>query len=195
MPTLETADGKPLDVAPVDTEAVNRDFSRAMSDAPPAGQAPPKRQPKLPGDEAPKPRQAKAAKDSRARATAKSGTVLSDAQRAEGVKGLAQVGAGIALIIGKATKNDAFQADAVTIASHADEISDAVVQIAKSDPAFAARVDKICAAGPYSALIVVGISIASQCARNHRPSLSIPGTVDPAVLLEAQETADVAAAA
>ena len=37
--------------------------------------------------------------------------------RAQGVKGLAQVGAGIALLFGKATGKDAFKADAVTIAS------------------------------------------------------------------------------
>ena len=45
-PTLETADGKPVDVTPVDPDAVNREFAAAMADDGPDTQAPPKRQPK-----------------------------------------------------------------------------------------------------------------------------------------------------
>lgn len=188
QPSLETTDGKLVDVPTVDPAAVNARFDAAMNDDGPDEQAPPKRQPKPPAEpaEVSKPRRGRPPKAEQARTTAKAVTVLDDGQRAQGVKGLAQVGAGFALMIGKATKNDAFQADAVTIASHADQLADAVVQIAKTDPAFAARVDKVCSAGPYSALIMVGVSIVSQCARNHRPSLVIPGTIDPAELLKAQ---------
>ena len=106
------------------------------------------------------------------------------------MKGLAQVGAGIALLFGKATGKDAFKADAVTIASAADEIADACVQTAKADPKFAAALDKVCAAGPYAALISVAVGVGSQCARNHKPDLKIPGTVDPAELLKAQDEAE-----
>ena len=118
--------------------------------------------------------------------------MLDDGQRAQGVKGFAQIGAGIALMFGKATGKDAYKADAVTIASAADEIADAAVQIANADPKFAAALDKVCAAGPYAALITVAVGVGSQCARNHKPSLKLPGTVDPAELLKAQDEAEMA---
>ena len=195
MPTLETVDGQAV---AVDPEQVNRDFSRAMAADPgPAEQAPPKRQVEDPSNsadrrEAGKPRRGRPPKAEQARTTAKAGTVLDDGQRAQGVKGLAQVGAGIALLFGKATGKDAFKADAVTIASAADEIADACVQTAKADPKFAAALDKVCAAGPYAALISVVVGVGSQCARNHKPDLKIPGTVDPADLLKAQNEAELA---
>ena len=189
MPTLETVDGHAV---AVDPEQVNQEFARAMAADPgPAEQAPPKRT-KLDNvqlDE-PKPKRGRPPKAEQARTTAKAGTVLDDSQRAQGVKGLAQVGAGIALLFGKATGKDAFKADAVTIASAAGEIADACVQTAKADPKFAAALDRVCAAGPYAALISVAVGIGSQCARNHKPDLKIPGTVDPAELLKAQDEAE-----
>ncbi len=193
MPTLETADGKPVDVTP-DADAVNAQFAAAMADDGPDEQAPPKRQPR-PADEAPKPKRGRPPKAEQARTTAKAGTVLDDGQRAQGVKGLAQLGAGVALMLGKATGKQAFTADAITIASSADEIADACVQTAKADARFAAALDRVCSAGPYAALVTVGVGLASQIARNHKPSLTIPGTVDPAELLKAQETANVPVAA
>ena len=118
MPTLETADGKPVDVTPVDADAVNREFAAAMADDGPDTQAPPKRQPKSATPVAdPKPKRGRPPKAEQARTTAKAGTVLDDGQRAQGVKGFAQIGAGIALLFGKATGKDAYKADAVTIAS------------------------------------------------------------------------------
>ncbi len=195
MPTLETVDGQSV---AVDPEQVNREFSRAMAADPgPVEQAPPKRQVEDPSKladrpEAGKPRRGRPPKAEQARTTAKASTVLDDGQRAQGVKGLAQVGAGIALLFGKATGKDAFKADAVTIASAAGEIADACVQTAKADPRFAAALDKVCAAGPYAALISVAVGVGSQCARNHKPDLKIPGTVDPADLLKAQNEAEMA---
>ena len=189
MPTLETVDGKAV---AIDPEQVNQEFARAMaSNGPEAEQAPPKRAPKPEADpDAPKPKRGRPPKSEQARTTARPSTVLDDGQRAQGVKGLAQVGAGIALMLGKATGKDAFKADAVTIASAADEIADACVQTAKADPKFAAALDKVCAAGPYAALISVAVGIGSQIARNHKPDLRIPGTVDPAELLKAQNEAE-----
>ena len=195
MPTLETVDGQP--VAPVDPEQVNKEFARAMAADPGAvEQAPPKRQPEPveSTQQASKPRRGRPPKAEQARTTAKASTVLDDGQRASGVKGIAQVGAGVVLMLGKATKNAAFTADAVTIASAAEEIADACVQTAKADPRFAAALDKVCAAGPYAALISVAVSVGSQCARNHKPDLKIPGTVDPAELLKAQNEMETASA-
>ncbi len=195
MPTLETVDGQAV---AVDPEQDNREFSRAMaSDPGPAEQAPPKREtskPEFRSDDAPKPKRGRPPKAEQARTTAKPGVVLDDGQRAQGVKGIAQLGAGIALLFGKATGKDAFKADAVTIVSSADEIADACVQTAKADPKFAAALDKVCAAGPYAALISVAVGVGSQVARNHKPYLKILGTVDPAELLKAQDEAEKAGA-
>ena len=196
MPTLETTDGKPVDVTPIDAAEVNAEFARAMADDGPDTQAPPKRTPKpAPAEgEAPKPRRGRPPKAEQPRVTAKAGTALDNGQRASGVKGLVQITAGVALMLGKATKKDAFTADAVTIASAADEIADACVQTAMADARFAAALDKVCSAGPYAALITVGVGVVSQVARNHKPALKLPGTVDPAELLAAQAGAEAEAA-
>lgn len=193
MPTLETVDGKPVDVTPA--EDIDRQFQAAMNDDGPDEQAPPKRRRSAePAEDAPKPRRGRPPKSEQPRTTAKTVTAMDDASRAAGVKGLAQIGAGIALMLGKATKRDAFTADAVTIASAADELADACVQTAKADAQFAAALDRVCSAGPYAALITTGVGIVAQIARNHRPALVIPGTVDPAELLKAQEQATPVAA-
>jgi len=199
MPMLETLDGKPVDVTPVDGDAVNRKFDQAMNDDGPDEQAPPRRQPRAAADpDSPRPRRGRPPKEDRSRTAPKAAVTLDDAQRAEGIKGWAQIGAGLCLMAGKATKNDAFRADAITIASAADDAADACVQIAKTDPGFAAALDRVCAVGPYGALISVMVGVGAQLARNHRPRLVIPGTVDPAELLAEmakQEAANVPAAA
>jgi hypothetical protein len=200
MPTLETPDGKPVEVTPVDADAVNAQFNAAMNDDGPDEQAPPKRQPKPSAEvEIAKPRTARPPKAEKARTTsAKAATALDDGQRANGVKGLAQIGAGITLLLGKATKDraksDAFKADAVTIASAAGAIADACVQTAKADPKFAAALDKVCNVGPYAALVSVMVGVGSQIARNHKPDLKIPGTTDPAELLKVQDETEKVAA-
>lgn len=191
MPTLQTPEGKPVQVTPIDPDAVNAAFNAAMTDDTPDPQALPRRQPKAQADgDAAKPRTARQPKADKPRTAVKPPVKLDNEARFHGVQGLAQVGAGLLLMAGKATKNEAFTADAVTVASMADEIADACVQTAQADARFAAALDRVCAAGPYAALITVGVGLASQIARNHRPSLVIPGTKDPAELLRAQADAE-----
>lgn len=192
MPTLETPDGKPVALPPLDPDAVNSAFAAAMNDDGPDEQAPPKRQPKPAAEVEPKRKAARAPKAEQARTTSKPGTVLDNGQRANAVKGLVQVAAGGALMAGKMSGNDqakadAFRADAVTLASSAEQIADAMVQTASADPKFAQALDKVLAAGPYAALISVMFGVGTQIARNHKPSLKIPGTVDPAELVKAQD--------
>lgn len=195
MPTLETVEGQV--VAPVDAASVEAEFARAMaSNGGEAEKAPPKRA-KPAAEAEPATKRAKprtTPKAEQARTSITPAVVLSDGDRAKGVQGLAQVGAGIALLFAKVTGKDAYKADAVTIASAAPEIADAAVQVAHADPKFAAALDKVCAAGPYAALITVAVSVGSQCARNHKPSLKLPGTVDPDKLLKAQNEAEQAQA-
>lgn len=191
MPTLETTAGKPVDVTPADTDAVFRSVMDADDGT--DDQAPPKREPKPPAED--KPTRTRTSKADRSRTTAKPSVSLGDAERAAGVQGLAQLGAGIVLMIGRATGNSAYQADAVTIVSAAPAIADAAVQVAKNDARFAAALDKVCASGPYAALISVGVSVGMQCMRNHRPSLALPGTVHPDELLRSDDGEAVPAAA
>jgi hypothetical protein len=199
MPELTTVDGKPVDVAPVDPDAVNATFAAAMNDDGPDTQAPPKRTPRPAAEaEAPKPKRTRAPKAEQARTTTTTtpaGGALDDEARSRGVKGIAQITAGITLLLGKATGKDAFKADAVTIASAADDAAAACVETAHADPKFAAALDRVCAVGPYGAMITVAVGVGSQLARNHKPGLAIPGTVDPAELLKAQDEAEKEAVA
>lgn len=183
MPTLETTAGKPVEVTPPDADAVNAQFQASMNDDGPDEKAPPKREPRKP----PEPRASKprVTKSEKSRTTSKPAAAgLSDDQRSQGVQGLAQLGAALAMMAAKTTGSDAFLADAVVIASNADQLADACVQTAQADARFAAVLDKVCSAGPYAALVSVAVGVGTQIARNHRPSLLLPGTVDPAVLIE-----------
>lgn len=190
MPELKTAGGKAVDLPDDEKRAgINATFEQAMNADPDGDEAkaPPRKAPPATmvprSQDAPR-RRARTPKDEKARTASKAPSVaLSDAQRAEGVKGLAQLGAGLCLMAGKATGSDAWRADAITIASNADEIADACVQTAKANAAFAATLDKVCAAGPWGALIGVAVGVGSQIARNHRPGLSLPNTMDPKEIL------------
>lgn len=193
MPTLETADGSAVDVTPVDPAAVNAAFDTAMNDTGPDASAPPKR---TPAEVAEQPKRGrgrppKVPKAEQARTTpAKPVTALDDVQRAQGVKGVVQLVGGGALMAAKVTENPAFIADAVTISGSADQWADACVDIARSDPKFAAALDKVCASGPRAVLVSLMVGTGLQLLRNHRPAMQLPGTVHPDKLMK--EVTDVA---
>lgn len=194
MAELTDPGGRPVDV---DAAEVEQEFARAMSatvngDTP--ASAPPKRAPAA-DKPAPK-RRGRPPKAEQARTVAApAATGLSDDARAAGVKGIIQLGAGGALIASRATGQDAFKADAITLASSADAWADACVDAAKQDPKFARLLDRVVAVGPYGALVSVAMSTGLQVARNHKPSTALPGTVDPAKLIEQAEAASEPAAA
>jgi hypothetical protein len=183
MPTLETVDGSPVEVAPLDAVTVNAQFRAAMDDDGPDEQAPPKRAQRA-DDDKPK-RRGRPPRAEQARTVSRPAAVqLDDAQRAKGVEGIAQLAAGLALAAAKATGSPALVADAVTIAGAGEQIADACVQVAKTDARFAAALDKVCASGPYAALISVGLSVGLQLVRNHRPAMTLPGTVHPDEIIQ-----------
>ena len=201
MATLTTEAGQAIDATrPADTEQI-RTIARIEADAATrdgADALPKKEAPTPAAADKPKPRRGRPPKSDQARAVTTALVPVSDAQRGDGVRGLVQLGAGVCLIASRATGSDAFKADAFTLASRADDIAGACVETARGHPGFAAALDRVCAAGPYAALITVAIGVGSQNARNHRPSLALPGTVDPAKILAAeieQEQADGAEAA
>lgn len=201
MPTLTTEAGKQLDAAtPADAERV-RVVARIEDDAARAEpQGPPKRSEPTPAViEKPRARRGRPPKSEQARTTSTAVVTLDDAQRAEGIRGYVQLGAGLCLLAHQNTKKDAYKADAIVIASRADDIADACVKAAHANPGFGAALDKVCTAGPYAALITVLVGVGTQVARNHKPSLDLPGTTDPAKILaacpEQEEQADGPAAA
>lgn len=200
-PTLETPDGTQLDT---ETAQVNQEFSRAMAaDAKTDAAAPPKR-PASAEPETPRRRgrppgsKNKSRVESRPAAPAAAAAGLSDDERATGVTGLVQIGAGLCLVAARSTgrrdpntgervDNLAFKADAITLANSAEDMAAAVVATAKADARFGALVDKVCQVGPYGALISVLTGVGMQLARNHRPAAALPGTVAPAELVAAAE--------
>jgi hypothetical protein len=193
MATLSTETGEKITEAPAADAARVRVVARIEADQQAAAEpaAPPKKVPAVvvPG-EAPK-RRGRPPKTDKPRVVSRTAAgPLGDEQRIQGVKGLAQIGAGLFLMASKATKKDAYRADAITIASAADDLAQACVETAKADAGFAAALDKVCSAGPYAALISVGVGLASQITRNHRPALKLPGTTDPAEILKAADEQD-----
>jgi hypothetical protein len=194
MPTLETTSGASVDVTPVDADTINADFQRAMNDDGPDDKALTRRQRREPAaDGDTRPRRTRQPKEEKSRTVTKPAVTLDGNARREGVKGLVQIAALAPLAAYKGTNDTAYLADAAALAGSADELADACAATADADPRFAMVLDRICAAGPYTALIAVAVKIGGQIIRNHRPQIQLPGTVDPMELLTAPEPAADAA--
>lgn len=209
---LATPEGVP--VAAPTTEDTERAFARALatppSDAPGTTPAdgppgPPKKDPEAPygrrADGTPKkgpggrptapkhdkPRVGPAAVlDPEAAAGRRAGWV-------KGLSGWGQIGAAGAFMLHQRTGQVAFKADAITIVQFTDPLSDALASVAEQDERAARLLDKICAMGPYSALVTVGLGLAAQLAANHGvKAAEMLGAVPPATLIEAFDQADEA---
>jgi hypothetical protein len=197
---ITTPDGRPLDL--------DREFAAAMA-APepdePMAPAPPRVDPEAPfgykADGTPRQRPAgpgrgrkspqntnKATPTSQPKPTTESPEKAAQ-RRTEGVQGLMQIGAGLALAVGKAKKNDAFKADAFVLASNAEPLAEACASVAADNVPFANALDKVTQVGPYGALMAVAIPMLTQLVRNHKPSTNLPGTKDPKELAAALESA------
>lgn len=187
---IQTPEGKPVAVDPAAADQIERDFARAMSE--PAGddKAPPRRaeKPQEAPREAPRVRRGRKPADTPQKPP---GPVLglSKTARVEGVKGLVQLAAGGCLLAERGVQKPqvklALKADAITLASSADDLAQAVAATCEADEKFARIVDKVCAAGPYGALISAVLSVGTQIARNHGANL--PGTHSPEDLVAAME--------
>jgi hypothetical protein len=188
---IQTPEGQPVNVDIDNADRIEQDFARAMSE--PAGddKQPPKRTQKLQEGtrEAPRVKRGRKPADA-ATAAPKAAPGLSKAARVEGVKGLVQLGAGGCALGARAVKNDGLKlslnADAITLASSADDLAEAVAATCEADEKFAHVIDRICAVGPYGALISVTLAIGTQVARNH--GVDLPGTHAPEDLLAMAET-------
>jgi len=115
---------------------------------------------------------------------------LSHEARKAGVQGVVQLAAGACLLAERGTGQKAFRADAITLASSAEDLGEVLAATADQDERFARVIDRICSAGPYGALIQVAFSVGSQIARNH--GAQIPGTAAPEDLIAMAEVPDAA---
>lgn len=171
MPTLETADGKPVDVTLDDAKAK---FSASLNDDGPDEQAPPKRPPRAAAEEAPKPRRGRTPKEEKSRTAAApvpEATPEVTAKRAENVAETFQIVGGALELIGKSAKSDAFYADGLFLTAAAPKIGEAVAEVARYDPAMARLVDMSGGGGKvtaYAALFACAASLGAQLAANHR---------------------------
>lgn len=84
----------------------------------------------------------------------------------EGIIGLIQIPAGILGMAG--TRNEDLALDGAALAMYAPPIAEALNELAQDQPAVAAALDRILAAGPYGALIGALIPLALQIAANHK---------------------------
>jgi hypothetical protein len=190
MEGLVTPDGKPVDVDAA--EQIERDFARAQSTAPTDTPSPPKK-PATDGTEPAKPKRGRPPKSEQPRVTAAPPAASApalDKQRLEGVKGFAQIGAGLCLMLDARTPDAdvSWRADAVTLANAAEPLAAACVEVAKQNSGFAAALDKVTKVGPYGALISVGLGLAGQLARNHGIKAGeMLGAVSPEALLASLE--------
>lgn len=142
---------------------------------------------KLRVKEAPK-RRTRPGKNERARTAqaVRASSPAVDQERSDGIKGLVQMSAAVCLVADSRTPDHdiSFQADAITLASAADQIADAVVATCKKSESFARVVDKVTQVGPYAALVGVVFSVGAQLARNHgMQAAEMMGAVPPEQLI------------
>jgi hypothetical protein len=111
-----------------------------------------------------------------------------NSKRSQGLNGLAQLGQGIALMMGQ-------YADAAAIGMHFPPIAAELANVADGSEMIAKPIDLIIEVGPYGALIAAGMPLVMQIMANHKMldarKLHGQGVVPPEVL-EAQMTAQMA---
>lgn len=102
-------------------------------------------------------------------------------QRAEGVQGVVQIAAAGTLMLHQRTGKDSWKADTLTLTTYAEPLGQAVADTCESNSSFAALVDKVTSAGPYAALVSVGIGLGAQLMANHGMGIGRAlGAADPA---------------
>ena len=183
--SLTGPDGAALDVAEGE-----RAFAEAMAappapaGGPPAG--PPRRDPDAPygrrKDGAPRGKPGARPRDDRPRvmASAPSGAAGDGKDRSEQLGGLLQI-ISIPLVA-----VPALRPDAGALAMHGPGLVAGANEIAKVNPLWAARIDRLTAIGPYGAFALPAIGLIAQVIRNHT-GMQLPNTEDPAALAEQVE--------
>jgi hypothetical protein len=199
MPTLETADGKPLDPA-ADADAVNATFAAAMNDDGPDEQAPPRRQPRTaPADGGAKPRRGRTPKADRSRTTDKPAEAppvppspAVTAKRASSAEESFELIGTCLLMVGKVTRMPSFTADGFVVNANAAPLAEKLAQVAAVEPQIAKWLDKAPSAKvtAWMGLASVAAGLGLQAAANHKLiKPGVMGTMDPAKIIQANEEA------
>ena len=197
-PRVETTDGQPVDVTPMDPDAVNDRFQRAMLDDGPDEQAPPKRTPRA-GETAPdKRRRGRQPRESRSRTVDKGAqappppTPEVTAKRASSAEETFRLTGTCLLLVGKVTRMPSFTADGFVVNANAGQLAEKLADVAAVEPQIAKWLDKAPSAkvAAWMGLASVAAGLGLQAAANHR--LIKPGsmgTTDPAEIIRANEEA------
>jgi len=200
-PKVETKDGRPVEVGPIDADAVNAQFDRVMLDDGPDEQAPPRRQPKA-DDAAEKPRRGRRPKSEQARTVDKAAqappappTPEVTAKRASSAEESFRMAGTCLLVAGKVTRMPSFTADGFVVNANAAPLSVALADVAAVEPQIAKWLDKAPSAKvtAWMGLASVASGVALQAAANHR--LIKPGamgTISPAEIIRLNEEAAAA---
>jgi hypothetical protein len=212
-PTLETADGKPVDVTPVDPDEVNRRFAAAMNDDVADEQAPPRREPAPVEAEKPKARRGRPPKEEKSRTADKAAetppvppTPAVTAKRASTAEESFRLVGQCLLLVGKATekvsgtKTDGFMAnasvgfmaDGYVVNANAAPLAEKLALVAAVEPQIAKWLDKAPSAKvtAWMGLASVASGLAFQAAANHKLiKPGVMGTTDPAKIIQANEEA------
>lgn len=202
MPTLETTDGKPLDPM-ADPDAVNAAFAAAASaDPAPDAQAPPRRQPRQPAGDTPKPRRGRQPKEDKSRTTDKAAEEAPappspevTAKRAASAEETFRLAGTCLLLVGKVAHMPSFTADGFVVNANAGPLAEKLADVAAVEPQIAKWLDKAPSAKvtAWMGLASVAGGLALQAAANHK--LIKPGamgTADPAEIIRLNEEAAAA---
>jgi len=200
MPTLETTDGRAVDVTPIDPDEVSRQMQASLNDDGPSEQAPPKRQPRTaPAGDAPKPRRARKPKEDQARTTDKAEQTpppppspAVTAKRASSAEETFRLAGTCLLLVGKVTHMPSFTADGFVVNANAAPLAEKLADVAAVEPQIAKWLDKAPSAKvtAWMGLASVAAGLGLQAAANHK--LIKPGsmgTADPAEIIAANEQA------
>lgn len=195
MPTLETLEGKVVDI-----DAINAQFDRAMNSDAAAEQAPPKRDKAAAAEDGQsataKPRRGRPPKSEQARTAEPPPAEATEevtAGRAQNVSDNVAIIGGAVGMLGTSTGSVALKADGYLLAHLAPSLGAAAAEVAKYEPALARMLDKKAGGkvAAYAALFACVSSLGTQLAVNHgmlKPGLM--GSTAPEKIIEAFEAAE-----
>jgi hypothetical protein len=85
----------------------------------------------------------------------------------DGVKGILQIPAGIALLAGQRMNSIPIVADGATILYYGDDFAKVTIQLAETDPRFMALLERAVKFGPYGMALSLIFAMGLQFSRNH----------------------------
>jgi hypothetical protein len=203
VPTLTTTDGKPVDVTPVDPDAVAAQMQAALNDDGPDEQAPPRRQPAPAEAEKPKARRGRTPKAEQSRTADKAAETAPTppspavtAKRVSSAEETFKLAGTCLLLVGKVAHMPSFLADGYVVNANAAPLAEKLALVAAVEPQIAKWLDKAPSekVTAWMGLASVTAGLGLQAAANHKIiKPGAMGTTDPAEVIRANEEAIAAA--